>query len=653
MTDRSTPWTLPPRPALFVDRAEELAEVRGLHARAVATGSPLRLVIYGAPGAGKSTLLVRLGYELADSYPAGAIYADLRGNDPQLLTGPEGLAAGLLAQLGMPWRDIPERPEFLFPALRNTLARQRILLLIDDVGSAGQVEPLLGDMSNAAVVVTARSRLRRLERAGFDSITLRGFDEQYSLELLTAIAGHAVAGVSREVLGAFHTLADGLPLILTINGAHLGDGELADEYLSRLAGDTAVDELELDDVRLYQLNCDAVYHGLDAAEQLAYRQLALIPGPHFDGEVAAEVLGLASAEVRRLIRRLLDRHLLSERGPGRYGFHHYLRSHAIGCARRADTAQELRNAEVRAVWQLMRHAVALDKTISERPIPSTVAGFHYLVAEPAFTGPSATSRASAEFDWDRPCFLAAALRAAELGEHQPAVVLPVALWTFGYRTGRVGDLIDLYQRAVEFAEGPETRWLLLRDLAALYEKIGEPATARRYQELAAGIDYPPGTASTLEWRALIAESEGRLDEAEDLLRRAAQAVALIGDPFHETRSHALIMMHLGRIRTARRRWDEAEPGLVAAHEYFRPVERDQVNAALCAILLGEIRAARGQYADAEHYWTDALDILIGHAMTGRAADVHDRLADHYAGRGQTAAAEEHRTAARRLRTPDQ
>ncbi|GAB3976760.1 AfsR/SARP family transcriptional regulator [Plantactinospora veratri] len=73
------PHLLPPDPARFVGREAELDDIR--RRLDDLTDRAETLVITGPPGVGKSSLAIRAGHAVADRFPDGQLYVNLRGFD--------------------------------------------------------------------------------------------------------------------------------------------------------------------------------------------------------------------------------------------------------------------------------------------------------------------------------------------------------------------------------------------------------------------------------------------------------------------------------------------------------------------------------------------------------------------------------------------
>ncbi|WP_436499111.1 BTAD domain-containing putative transcriptional regulator [Actinokineospora sp. HUAS TT18] len=130
------------------------AEVHAL--TAVPTGAvlPIRLIT-GPAGSGKTALAVHVAHRLADRYPDGQLYLSLAHGS----MSPAEAVRSLLLMLGVPAMSIPDTLALRVAFWRTQLARSRMLMLLDDVGSACQLMPLLAGGRGCLVLAVSRGRL--------------------------------------------------------------------------------------------------------------------------------------------------------------------------------------------------------------------------------------------------------------------------------------------------------------------------------------------------------------------------------------------------------------------------------------------------------------------------------------------------------------
>ncbi|WP_433655097.1 hypothetical protein ACQPW1_29790 [Nocardia sp. CA-128927] len=655
---------LPSKP-LCVGRGNELDTVRVLDDRAATSGAPLLVAISGGSGIGKSTLILTLAYELGDSYP-DVLYHALGSAGAYGAPSAADVLADLLVQLGVPWQGLPE-PALRLPVFRSMIAKRRLLLILDDIESAGQVLPLLGDVRKAGVIVAGERHFDQLRNEGFQPLRLRGFRQADAVDYLVAMAGSVVGETDPAVLHRLVALCGGVPWMIAAAAARLADGdEPAEDYVARLEQAATEDEisedLRVDSTSVFDAVCEASYRGLTENEARAYRWLSLLPGPEFDHDAGAAILELPVPRAKRLIRELVERSLVREVDEGRFEYPHVMRRHALGKSREQDRTPTPGMLTERAIQWYTERAVVLANTITARPIAAATPARIFQQNAREDREESAVERAYSEFAARWQSFVAVAWRAVELGLEQAALTLPMAMWPFAYHTARVTDLIDGYRALAEMSVDPAarwaalddtaTRWQLWRDLGALYERSGEQGdldTAVEYFQRAALVDYPPGRASCLEWQAIVRARQGRAEEALSLVDDAWAAVPLLGDTFQEARSYALLRMHRGRFLIALDRGVAAEPDIIDAERYFDSQPTDVHNAARCRALLGDSAAQRGATAEARGRWEEAVAEFARYGLRAEAAATHDKLAGLAEHEGREVDGRAHREQALRLR----
>jgi DNA-binding SARP family transcriptional activator/tetratricopeptide (TPR) repeat protein len=451
---RVVPRQLPASPPHFAGRTAELKALDELVSRATdGDGRGAVWVLAGPAGVGKTTLAVHWAHRVADRFPDGQLYVNLRGFAPEgrPVTAAEALR-GLLRAMGVLLAQIPESLDAQAALYRSMLAGKRMLVLIDNAADAGQVRPLLPGGTGCAVLVTSRSQLTGLVAVeGAHPLGLAVMSETEACELLVGRLGAqrvmAEPAAATELAG----LCAGLPLALSIAAARAA--VRPGFTLSALAAELRSDEGRLDALGSQDAGGSVrevlswSYRQLSGPAARMFRLLGVHQGPEISAPAAASLAGLTVPQARRALAELTSAHLVAESTPDRFGFHDLLRAYASELATGGADAE--RGPAVRRV---LDHYLITANTASPVLYPARdplVLG----VAGPGTTPERMTSRAQARawFAAEHQVLLAAAAQAAAAGLHAHAWQLPAAISEFLDREGHWHDLAVSQQSALDAA----------------------------------------------------------------------------------------------------------------------------------------------------------------------------------------------------------
>ncbi|WP_326796907.1 transcriptional regulator [Streptomyces sp. NBC_01808] len=343
------PAQLPPDVAGFTGRETYLCRLERLLpvAGEVSSGAAISAVV-GTAGVGKTALALHWGHRVADRFPDGQLYVNLRGfaaaDSP---TEPAEALRGFLQALRIPDSQIPEGTDARTGLFRSLLTGRRILVILDNARDADQVLPLLPGASGCATLITSRRQLPDLVAAtGADQIVLEPFSTEEARQLLVRrLADEQLEG--RE--GAVADVVNGcvrLPLALALAAAHLAArpgitlGALADG-LPEWVGS----ELIADVRTVFSWS----YRILSPPAARLFRLLGLHPGPELSTGAAAALASTGLPQTRVLLRELTRASVLDERAPGRFVLHDLLRDYAAELACEQDEEEQRRAAVCRTL----------------------------------------------------------------------------------------------------------------------------------------------------------------------------------------------------------------------------------------------------------------------------------------------------------------
>lgn len=213
--DEVVPRQLPLEVPTFTGRRHELAQLDA----ALSSGAVVISAVGGTAGVGKTALALHWAHQVADRFPDGQLYVNMRGFEPDREPMSAGEAVrGFLDAFGVPSNAIPISLDAQAALFRSKIAQRQVLVVLDNVNNADQVLPLLPGSATCFVLVTSRRQLSGLV-AGHSARPLR-LDRLSAAEataLLTARLGH----VDHAALAEIVQLCAGLPLALAIVAARV------------------------------------------------------------------------------------------------------------------------------------------------------------------------------------------------------------------------------------------------------------------------------------------------------------------------------------------------------------------------------------------------------------------------------------------------
>lgn len=421
---RVRPEQLPGAIPDFVGRDEEIEQLRAaLRTPPDAPAAAITAVV-GMAGVGKTTLAVQAAHALAEAFPDGRLYADLRGADENPAS-PHTVLAGFLRALGAADDALPGDPAERAALYRSLLAGRRILVLLDNAYDTDQVSPLLPGSASCGVLVTSRSRLAALPATR--RVHLTGFTPEPALALLARIVGAERAAAEPAAALEVVRACGGLPLAVRVVAARLA---VRPGWSVAALADRLSDERQ----RLAQLRAESLavessfrlgYAQLTTDQACAFRLLALPDTPDISLPAAAALLDLAPGPAEDVLEHLVDVGMLESPAPDRYRFHDLLRLFARQRAEQEGTADDgadaaltrlldLCLATARTAYRLIRPAHTVPDALSATVAPGLsfadvgaarawahgeLPGLLALTAQVAARGPATLTAVAADLLW--------------------------------------------------------------------------------------------------------------------------------------------------------------------------------------------------------------------------------------------------------------
>ncbi len=323
----AVPRQLPADVTAFTGRGAETAELDALMREAGAA------VISGTAGVGKTALAVRWAHRVADKFPGGQLYLNLRGYDPASPVSPSAALDAMLRALGVDGAAVPQDQAERAARYRTVVAGKKVLVLLDNASSVDQVRDLLPGGSSCFALVTSRDSMRGLvARHGAVRVNLDLLSVDEAIALLRTLIGQRVDDEPDHAARLAERCAR-LPLALRIAAElatnrpslRLADlnSELDDEPGGLDALTTGDDEYTA--VRTV-FSWSRSHLSAPAAELFAL--LGLHPGRDVDRHAAAALSGTTPGAAARVLDELARAHLITEQRSGRFGMHDLLRGYA-------------------------------------------------------------------------------------------------------------------------------------------------------------------------------------------------------------------------------------------------------------------------------------------------------------------------------------
>lgn len=516
------PRQLPVPATHFAGRDAELAR---LTAAARGGAAVVITAIDGTAGIGKTALAVRWTHEIAEQFPDGQLYADLRGFDPSAEPAdPAEVLAGFLGAFGVSGGrvpvDLPERAALY----RSVVADRRVLVLLDNARDVEQVRPLLPAGRGCLAVITSRNRFTGLVvREGAVPVTLDVLDDEDAVALLTARLGADRVTAEPDAVTDLVAFCGGLPLALAVAA-------------SRAAGDPGltlralVDELTTAGGPMTHVEAvfATSYRVLDDDTARLFRLSGLTTGPDISLDAATALDGRRRADVRRSLQTLTRMHLTTEHTPGRYAFHDLLRAYSC-------SLEEHDPAAVRRLLEFYLHSVdSADRLLRRGRAEIELCPLSAEV-QPVLFEDRAIAAAWCETEHEN--LLAAVRLASDHGLHQHAWQLATVMFGYLHLRQRPSERIELYHVALAAARANGDRYaegVTLHSLGNAYSSLGAHSEASKaYAEalrVREEIDHLHGIAVTLDQWAINHALSGDLESAKALHERAVAKRREQGSP---------------------------------------------------------------------------------------------------------------------------
>ncbi|WP_328874971.1 tetratricopeptide repeat protein [Streptomyces sp. NBC_00287] len=542
---------LPTAPRFFTDRQQAM-KLLDKEASRPHDGRPRLAQLHGPEGIGTTTLACHWGWRQTARFPDGQLYADLGTLPPEVVLGT------LLRQLGLPDDEIPPATHDRADFFRECLAERRVLLVLDHVESAAQVQPLLSSAPDVFTIVVAR---RPLVGLGALQIPIGPLARRDAMQMLRNLVGEPAVNAARPTLPGVLDRCAGLPYALHAAALSL-------TVPPELPEDNAVPESDP-----VHAAAEDSYRRLTPGAARLYRLTGLRDWPALDTTAAAHAADLDRSEAAAHLEELAEALLVERTDAGRYRYRPALRSHAERKAAAVDGIGPCSAAVARVIAGYRDLAVGAAQAALPQSwrVPSARSPVSY--PDPG----TAVAALAAE----APNLVEAVHAAEEFGDRDTATLLCRALWPLQLKVGHHDVLLPALRAGVQIADdhfpGTLTAGALhfqlahcLMELSRWAEAEPESLAAAREEQVAG---HARGHASAVELRGLLRMREWRFEEAYACFEEAARVYDTIG-PGDEgsndlPRARALLARHRGRALGHLGRRAEAVEHLNRALRFFR------------------------------------------------------------------------------------
>jgi tetratricopeptide (TPR) repeat protein/transcriptional regulator with XRE-family HTH domain len=598
--------TLPRDVASFTGRQDELDRLAG--------GGEVAGIqtISGMAGVGKTALAVHAAHRLAPQFPDGQLFMALHGHTQgQRPVEPAEALASLMVTAGIPGSRIPPGQAERAALWRDHLAGRRILIVLDDAVSSGQVEPLLPGSAGCLVLVTSRRHLTALEDA--QVISLDVLPRAEAADLLVGLAGRPGLRADDAAVAQICALCGYLPLAIAMLARQLHHHPAWSA--AGLAAELAAARDRLNLMNTENLSVAAGFDLSGAAltpdERRLLRRLGLHPGSDIDAYAAAALDGVPVASARRQLAGLYDHCLLTEPVAGRYRLHDLLREYAHALATGEEPAADRDHALARLLDYYTRTATLAESRLARQPqaaAPGPEPGTPPPATPDLPDGPAALSWLRAE----RANLMACLDQITAAGPRSRLVALTAALASLLRRDGPWSEAITRHEAAVRAAResGDQPGQVnALNNLGIARELTGDVKGATQDLEeslrLSRDLGDRTGQANALVGLGVVQHLTGEYQDAVPTLTEALRLYRDLG----EERGQGTALVNLGIVALHTGDYLGAARAQEEALGIFRSLG-DRLGQSNALNFLGNARQLAGDYPGAAEVLEEALRLSL-------------------------------------------
>ncbi len=603
--DKPPPFQVPPRRPQFVGRQAESNQIK----KWLRSENPV-FCIEGMGGVGKTTLAIHLAYELRPHFPDGVLW--LRVAQAHPMAALQAIATAFDVDVSH-YTDINSRSS----KVRELLAYQKVLLLLDDVANDAALRPLMPPTGKCAVIITTR----RHDLAVADDahrLLLSPFTQEgeESLTLLEQILGKAHDNEELEIRHKIVDVLGHLPLALNIAAHNIRSrSELTPKHflIELQTNKDRLGMLQRGD-RNVRLTFELSYEQLSAAEQQLFKGIGIFPGDDFHPEAAAAITEMPSLAAAKGLQRLQQLSLVQATEKGRYQLHPLLREYSREMSDSSLLTQNLLTYTINFLHQHSENFHILDGELSNLlptlQLAHTIDRPELLVQGTNLLFPFLLARGF--FDQISALLIAAEQIARSSGDAKNLAQILHNHGRVALKKGEVEQAEVNYLEALtllEQADDLAQRGDLLLKLGALAHRKGAYEEAQSYYEEAliqAEADQNTYQIAALRTNlGLLAAIKGNRETAVSLYKSALP----LAEEIQDKSLRIIILQNMGDLYEQQGDFAQAkqhyEQGLKLAMSVGSPELKSQMMGNL-----GLVACALGNYAEAAAYFRRGYSLAV-------------------------------------------
>jgi tetratricopeptide (TPR) repeat protein len=505
----------------FIGRDAEIAEILKIidETKSQSMAGVVISSIDGMPGIGKTALAVQLAHLLNKQYPDAQLFLDCYGYTArQTPLNPGQILDFFLQLVGCHTKDVPIEIGAKSSLWRSLVASKRVVIVLDNVVSQEQVEPILPGTSDSLVLITSRNRLTGL--SGVYPLPLDILSEADAICLLKRVAGTDAENETHAILADIARLCGYLPLALQITAARWRRQQPG--YALILTERLRISQGRLESLRVQNVAVASAfelsYRSLREKEKKLFRLIGLHPGIDFTVASCSSMIEIGFESTRKLIDSLVDKSLIRETAQGRYRLHDLLREFA---QKKHNMLRNSKAEEAQSLSRLVEYYIYCSDSAGKRIEPHRyrITPDHNSCAENSLLFRSKLNA----IDW----FGAEITNLIACFNLSDQSVWPVRLWKLSQamapyiiRSVPIGQVIDIHSKALRASQRCDNQQMAamsLTDLAVAEREAGNFTLALDYFRQAESswksLNDKSGLAYVLDSSGFTLERVGHYTEA--------------------------------------------------------------------------------------------------------------------------------------------